>query len=96
VDLIIGADLIIKIDNLLGENTDFGWIVSGCTKSKGSYTVVATTIECKDLVRFRELEEESKEDLESEICKENFTKTTQIDSSGRYVVKMLFLPKLAR
>jgi len=60
VDLIIGTDLyakifqkgVIKIDGLLGQNTDFGWIVSGCTKSKGSNSVVATTIECKDLERF--------------------------------------------
>jgi len=39
---------------------------------------------------FWELEEECKEDLKSEICEKNFTKTRHIDSLGQYVVKMPF------
>jgi len=82
VDLIIGA--VNKNSSKRGNkdrpsswsNTDFGWITSGCSKFKGSKMIVATTIECKDLERFWELKEESKENLESEICEENFTKTT--------------------
>nr|XP_041631965.1 uncharacterized protein LOC121502439 [Drosophila kikkawai]XP_041631966.1 uncharacterized protein LOC121502439 [Drosophila kikkawai] len=75
VDLIIGADLyahifkngIKKIDGLLGQNTAFGWIVSGCTKSKGNNnTIVATMIECQDTERFWELEEESKDEKQQE------------------------------
>jgi len=42
------------------------------------------------LERFWELEEESKEDLESNIWEENFTKTIHIDSLGRYVAKIPF------
>jgi len=42
VNLTIGSDLydkilrkgVIKMDGLFGQNTDFYWIVSGCTKSK--------------------------------------------------------------
>jgi len=46
VELIIGADLyakilkkgVIKIDGILGQNTDFGWIVSGGRKCEENFT----------------------------------------------------------
>ncbi|XP_032569851.1 uncharacterized protein LOC116800206 [Drosophila sechellia] len=98
IDLIIGADVythilqngVIKIDGLLGQKTDFGWIVSGCKKSKGKETIVATTIEIKELDRYWEVEEEEKDDIESEICENKFIKTTKKDSDGRYIVSIPF------
>jgi len=88
VDVIIGADLytqilkkgMAKINGLFGHNTDFGWIISGCTKSKGNHSIVATTIEVQDLERFWELENEDKNDIETEICENNFNKTTTISN----------------
>jgi len=97
VDVIIGADLytqilkkgMAKINGLFGHNTDFGWIISGCTKSKGNHSIVATTIEVQDLERFWELENEDKNDIETEVCENNFNKTTTI-SNGRYIVQIPF------
>jgi len=45
VDLFIGADLYDKLFQKGVIKIDFGWRVSGGTKSKGSNTVVATTVE---------------------------------------------------
>ncbi|XP_052858322.1 uncharacterized protein LOC128266097 [Drosophila gunungcola] len=97
VDLIIGADLytdilqsgVVKINGLLGQKTDFGWIISGCKKSKGQKTIVATTIELKDMDRYWEVEDEDKNDIESEICENNFIKTTKIDTLCQFHLKMM-------
>jgi len=90
IDIIIGADLyaqimkngIVKIDGLLGQNTELGWVVSGCTKSKGNAVITATTIEVKNLERFWEIEDEDKENEEAEFCEKHFTETSRIDGSS--------------
>jgi len=50
---------------------------------------VATTIVVQDLKRFWELENEDKNDIETEVCENNFNKTTTI-SNGRYIVQIPF------
>jgi len=91
VDISIGADLyalilqtgVVKIDGVLGLKTNFRWIVSGCKKSKGKEAIVATAIELKDIIRYLEVEEEHKNYVESELCENNFTRTTRKDSGGQ-------------
>jgi len=36
------------------------------------------------------VEEEEKDDIESEICENEFIKTTKKDSDGRYIVSIIF------
>jgi len=70
--------------------TNFRWIVSGCKKSKGKEAIVATAIELKDIIRYLEVEEEDKNYVESELCENNFTRTTRKDSGGQYIVSIPF------
>lgn len=76
---------------LLGPKTIFGWTVSGCTKSKGSQSIVATSIELKHMDRYWEVDEENNNDLEAEICETNFKKYTKKDLNGKYIVAIPFL-----
>ena len=93
IDIIIGADLyaqimkngVVKIDGLLGQNTEFGWVVSGNTKSKGNAVIAATIIKINDLERFSK-----REDKDAEICKKHLRDTTRKDKSGRSMVKIPF------
>jgi len=50
----------------------------------------ADLYELKDMDRYREGEEEEKNDIESELCENNFTRTRRKDSDGRYIVSIPF------
>jgi len=48
------------------------------------------------LERFWESEEESVEDLESEICEENFTKTTHLEQNCKFMIEYMSLGHMVK
>ena len=107
IDLLIGSDLAPAImlngvrhnicGSLLGQETVFGWILSGPVVQISSFsTSIALGDEDtldKSISRFWEVEELPKSPVQSEadkFCEQYFRQTTRRDSDGRYVVSLPF------
>jgi len=112
IDVLIGADILPSIliggsrsnicGSLLGQETIFGWILTGpvvksSAKSISSFSTRITVSPAQRLenllTKFWEVEDlPVKLVKESDsICEENFVRTTRRNSSGRYVVTLPFV-----
>ncbi|XP_058987780.1 uncharacterized protein LOC131806914 isoform X1 [Musca domestica] len=97
IDLVIGADLYSQIleegvrhdEQIVGQNTKLGWILSGTVVVNPGLNIkksaATTTIE-----RFWEIEEieDEKTTEEDEYCLKLYEDTTRRDNSGRFVVRL--------
>jgi len=113
VDVLIGADILPSIilkgvkpnicGSLLGQETIFGWIISGPVPklqaraiSSFSTQVVPKTKDPLDklLTKFWGVEDQPVKLVEvshsDSVCEENFVRTTRRDRSGRYIVTLPF------
>uniref|UniRef100_W8AH72 Peptidase A2 domain-containing protein n=1 Tax=Ceratitis capitata TaxID=7213 RepID=W8AH72_CERCA len=107
IDMVIGSDLIPQIlveglqkvcDNLLAQNTIFGWILSGSVTEKVSS--FSTQIErvsnetlSTQLRQFWEQEEihiPPQSTPENQACEDYYVATTSRNSCGRYIVRLPF------
>ncbi|XP_041447820.1 uncharacterized protein LOC121403866 [Drosophila obscura] len=111
IDVLLGADILPSIllsgfrsdicDSLLGQETIFGWVLSGPVSADSTRTVSAFTTKLsldsdvrleKLLTKFWEVEDlPGKPTSESDsVCEENFRKTTKRAPDGRYIVTVPF------
>ena len=107
IDLLIGSDLVPSImcdgvkrnigGSLLGQETVFGWILSGPVFNISSFTTSISISDeqslDKSISRFWEVEELPKKPLvskEDEYCEQYYQQTTRRDPDGRYVVSLPF------
>nr|XP_041633540.1 uncharacterized protein LOC121503294 [Drosophila kikkawai] len=109
IDVLIGADILPSIllgnskanicGSLLGQETIFGWVLTGPVSPAAprSVSAFATRVTCalddsldQLLTKFWEVEEVSKQIVpESDsVCEENFVQTTRRDNCGKYVVTL--------
>ncbi|XP_041449494.1 uncharacterized protein LOC121404255 [Drosophila obscura] len=111
IDVLIGADILPSIllsgfrsnicGSLLGQETIFGWVLSGPVAADSSRIISSFTTKIsvssdvrleKLLTRFWEVEDlPGRPTSESDsICEENFLQTTQRAPDGRYIVTLPF------
>ncbi|XP_065368797.1 uncharacterized protein LOC135961232 [Calliphora vicina] len=103
IDIILGSDVCSKIkiptesfvhNDLFFQNTYFGWVFSGSSKSMTSNQITYHNVNLENLLRaFWEQEEIiSGRDLSNEelACENYFKATVKRNSSGRYVVNLPF------
>ncbi|XP_070068037.1 uncharacterized protein [Drosophila takahashii] len=113
IDVLIGADILPSVllsgtrtnicGSLLGQETIFGWVLTGPVSSTSSQNrvVKADTTQITEtsdrgleklLTKFWEVEDlPSKMVKESDsVCESNFLRTTTRDASGKYVVTLTF------
>lgn len=112
IDMLLGAEVYAEIlvdgikkhseENLMAQNTIFGWILSGRlsreNESESKDSVISMHVNMNEddsLKRFWEIENEpdliEKEMTKSEkLCEDFFDLTTVRDSEGRFVVKLPF------
>ncbi|XP_041451899.1 uncharacterized protein LOC121405318 [Drosophila obscura] len=111
IDVLLGADILPSIllsgfrsdicGSLLGQETIFGWVLSGPVSADSTRTVSAFTTKLsldsnvrleKLLTKFWEVEDlPGKPTSESDsVCEENFRKTTKRAPDGRYIVTLPF------
>ncbi|XP_070139973.1 uncharacterized protein [Drosophila kikkawai] len=109
IDVLIGADILPSIllgnskanicGSLLGQETIFGWVLTGPVSPAAprSVSAFATRVTCalddsldQLLTKFWEVEEVSKQIVpESDsVCEKNFVQTTRRDNCGKYVVTL--------
>ncbi|XP_011884091.1 PREDICTED: uncharacterized protein LOC105571233 [Vollenhovia emeryi] len=106
IDLLVGAEWFWDLlcvgqkkleNNLVMQKTKLGWVVGGPMAAPAPqrvecYLSKVASIE-KQLIRFWELEEPSKEGAlsrEEEACEAHFKRNTKRDKSGRFIVKLPF------
>ncbi|XP_041449352.1 uncharacterized protein LOC121404191 [Drosophila obscura] len=111
IDVLLGADILPAIllsgfqsaicGSLLGQETIFGWVLSGPVSADSARTVSAFTTKLsfnsdvrleKLLTKFWEVEDlPGRPTSESDsVCEENFLQTTKRTPDGRYVVTLPF------
>lgn len=108
IDIILGAaeyaqalksGLIKSEKNLIAQNSEFGWMVSGALKNRLShYNVLSMSTNVELLEKMNkffdhgEFDNEVGETLTEEelMCEEHFTRTHRRDHDGRYVLMMPF------
>ncbi|XP_041451719.1 uncharacterized protein LOC121405178 [Drosophila obscura] len=111
IDVLLGADILPSIllsgfqsaicGSLLGQETIFGWVLSGPVSADSARTVSAFTTKLsfnsdfrleKLLTKFWEVEDlPGRPTSESDsVCEENFLQTTKRTPDGRYVVTLPF------
>ncbi|XP_041450617.1 uncharacterized protein LOC121404689 [Drosophila obscura] len=111
IDVHLGADILPSIllsgfrsdicGSLLGQETIFGWVLSGPVSADSTRTVSAFTTKLsldsdvrleKLLTKFWEVEDlPGRSTSESDyVCEENFRKTTKRGPDGRYIVTLPF------
>ncbi|XP_070068060.1 uncharacterized protein [Drosophila takahashii] len=111
IDVLIGADILPSVllsgtktnicGSLFGQETIFGWVLTGLVSMSTSNRVSAFTTQItktseasldKLLTKFWEVEDlPSKMVKESDsVCESNFLRTTTRDASGKYVVTLPF------
>lgn len=90
--------------NLIAQNTEFGWVVSGACSSGPGARVLAfmTNVELqKSLKKFfepYEFENDTNSDLTDEeaYCEDHFIRTVRRDVDGRFTVTLLFKNEMTR
>ncbi|XP_037930081.1 uncharacterized protein LOC119664701, partial [Teleopsis dalmanni] len=104
IDMIIGSDLYPKIikegikkyNNLIGQETIFGWMISGQILADAASNDVISTL---NLERFWEIEEiENEKEIpnsDDELCLDLYKTTTIKDTDGRYIVQIPFKEDLS-
>ncbi|XP_037931353.1 uncharacterized protein LOC119666142 [Teleopsis dalmanni] len=104
IDMIIGSDLYPKIikegikkyNNLIGQETIFGWMISGQILADAASNDVISTL---NLERFWEIEEieneKEKPNSDDELCLDLYKTTTIKDTDGRYIVQIPFKEDLS-
>ncbi|XP_070141654.1 uncharacterized protein [Drosophila kikkawai] len=109
IDVLIGADILPSIllgnskanicGSLLGQETIFGWVLTGPVSPAAprSVSAFATRVTCalddsldQLLTKFWEVKEVSKQVVQESdsVCEENFVQTTRRDNCGKYVVTL--------
>ncbi|XP_037929560.1 uncharacterized protein LOC119664074 [Teleopsis dalmanni] len=101
IDLIIESDLYPKIikegikkyNDVVGQETIFGWIISGQLPTN---TIKNQAISDLNLERFWEIDDENNTNLqEDEKCQELYKTTTTRDTDGRFMVQIPFKEELS-